>query len=323
MMNDTSSLVRRVFVQPGLFVADYAQAADSLRPPLVVIEAEDPGAPGFSVISCPGRPLGQLQRIKDCVVIYAAVPASVIITVHPRYEGGSVEATVEIKRLGSDPLQVEDVSRLPAELPSLSRMRSQGAVATEARFDQPYVAPGVRLLCHVAGKGDVTAAGGQWIAGPENPARIEGIALSAEADDSRLRLRYRVRYEEKKSRDGAKNLNRDFVSLGEYAGTKRRALAIVGLDIEVDEPYADYEVTARALFLGSPVVEKVGASVQLSGPSGREPLIGLSVAITPVRSTRANGNHQGLMKSSSSADDRSLKPAQGSRVRVFRSSPTA
>ncbi|RJF68726.1 hypothetical protein D4Q52_21335 [Rhodopseudomonas palustris] len=174
----------------------------------------------------------------------------------------------------------------------------------------------------MAGRGDVTVAGGQWVAGPESPARIEGVALIPEDGGSRIRVRYRVRYEDKKLRDGAKNLNRDFVSLGEYAGTKRRALALVGIEIEIDEPYADYEITARALFLGSQVVEKVGSSVQLLGPTGREPLIGLSVAVTPAWAARANGSHQGLMKSSSPADDRSIRPVQGSRVKVFRSSPT-
>ncbi|MCG6205226.1 hypothetical protein LPW26_11290 [Rhodopseudomonas sp. HC1] len=304
-------------------MADYVHAADASNPPMVVVEAEDPGAPGFSVISCPGRPLGQLQQVKDCVVIFAAVQGAVTITVHPRVQGGSVEAAVEIKRLGLDPLQVKDLPSPPVELPSLPRLRAQSWSTAEAREEERRAAPGVKLLCHVAGKGDVAVAAGQWIAGPESPARIEGIALVPEDDGSRPRLRYRVRYEEKKTRDGTRNLNRDFVSLGEYAGTKRRALALVGLDVELDEPHADYEITARALFLGAQVVEKSGSSVQLSGPTGREPLIGLSVAITPLWSARANGNHQGLIKSSSLADDRSIKSAQGSRVRVFRSSPNA
>ena len=69
----------------------------------------------------------------------------------------------------------------------------------------------------------------------------------------------------------------------------------------------DHEFVIEALFQGAPPVSAKGRSISLSGPSGREALVGLRV---------------GLVDVPGAAELATKKSDRGSgRVRVFRSSP--
>ena len=56
------------------------------------------------------------------------------------------------------------------------------------------------------------------------------------------------------------------------------ALPIVGLMLEVYGPGAgDFELDVEAIFLGAPIMRMRGQCVVLSGPTSREPLVGLKI----------------------------------------------
>ena len=68
--------------------------------------------------------------------------------------------------------------------------------------------------------------------------------------------------------------------MSEFAGTKGRAAPIVGLTIVLrGEIASSYRIKADCLFLGGQMISESGQKLILSGPTGREPLVGLRLWI--------------------------------------------
>jgi hypothetical protein len=117
-----------------------------------------------------------------------------------------------------------------------------------------------------------------------------------------LELRYAVKSAAPNTATGR------MTNAGAFAGTRGKALPLVSVVLELSGDDADdYELQVDALFLGSPAIHKSGQRIILSGPTGREPLVGLRMGITPfheleVRPARA-----------------ARAPRPQGRVRVFRS----
>jgi hypothetical protein len=65
---------------------------------------------------------------------------------------------------------------------------------------------------------------------------------------------------------------------GTFAGTRGAALPLVGAILEITGPGVDgVRLVVDALFLGSPRMTVTGQRVVLSGPTGREPMVGIRV----------------------------------------------
>jgi hypothetical protein len=170
----------------------------------------------------------------------------------------------------------------------------------------------IRILGHVAGIGDVVVAPDEWIAGPTAPSRIEGLSIDWPQQSS-LQLRYAVKSGTQTGK---------MVEAGEFAGTRGRAMPLTGLILELSGVPSDpYQIAADAIFLNSPTMRVIGKRVVLSGPTGREPLVGLRLrlerietesAAAPTKSDRATQRDVSPSKSGA-------KPASSGRVRVFRS----
>jgi len=97
------------------------------------------------------------------------------------------------------------------------------------------------------------------------------------------------------------------VPLGAYAGTRGQALPITGVVLEMNGTDG-LEFVADAGFLNAPTLRAVGKRVVLSGPTSREPLVGLRIGIERIASAQ---------QVVTAAAPR--KPAGPARVRVFRS----
>jgi hypothetical protein len=73
------------------------------------------------------------------------------------------------------------------------------------------------------------------------------------------------------------------VDLAGFAGTRGRALPLTGVVLEMSGGAAlNCQFLAEALFLSSPILRAVDQRVVLSGPTGREPLVGLRVSIQSI-----------------------------------------
>jgi len=90
---------------------------------------------------------------------------------------------------------------------------------------------------------------------------------------------------------------------------------------------ADIQLCAEAVFLGSPIMRVVGRRVVLSGPTGREPLVGLRVNMEPVNAAAAAreatppATRPAPARQTPAASEiaAAAAPKSASRVRVFRS----
>jgi hypothetical protein len=199
-------------------------------------------------------------------------------------KGGSVAATVRIEPL----VQGE------AGGPAATKTATLGAL-------EPG---GVRILGHVTGIGDVLVKTNEWIAGPSAPSRIEGISIDWPDKPTDLDIHYAVKTAKPQPISGRR------MELGSFAGTRGKAMPLVSLMFEVSgAAAADHQLTVEAIFLGAPATRLTGKRIVASGPTGREPLVGLRI-----------GLQNGAVVTRPASKPAATKPTRSAgRVRVFRS----
>lgn len=297
----------------GLFVIRYASAQDVINPPRVNISAGPGSDRHVSIILHPDSSEAVLWQPGSSLVVRATNAARLIVEVVPTVPNSSTAATVKLETL------------------------SQGEAAyqsLELQADEPaeFNLEDFRILGHVAGRGDIIVEANEWIAGPSAPSRLEGLAFEWPGKPADIDIKYAVKF-------GKPNpVTSPLTGIGGFVGSRGRAQPIVGALIELSGAAANsYQLNVDALFLGTPTMRSNGKRVSLSGPTGREPLVGLRVglqqqnqaATAPKQSIPAPMRSAPVPKPSAPASKRSVqapaKPvaaempkSQTGRVRVFR-----
>lgn len=280
---------KAVDLDRGLFLVSYKGAEDSIAPPKVTLSAIEGYERIVEFILHPDATGPDLWRPNSALVVRAKAPARMQVEVLPTRAGGSRAATISI-----EPIQ-------PGELATTTRRLEQsnsksGELNTDA----------FKLLGHVAGIGDVAVGPNAWIAGPAAPSRIEGLTLEWPGKPSDLNIRYAVQLA------SAQAGSARMVPLGTFAGTRGRALPLTGVVLEMDGN-AELQFSSEAIFLSAPTLRAIGRRVVLSGPTGREPLVGLRIAVERIASFAA--------AEEVAQPAAPQTPASSGRVRVFRSRP--
>ncbi|MCZ8375766.1 MAG: hypothetical protein O9342_10345 [Beijerinckiaceae bacterium] len=244
-------MMRKQRVTPGLFVLRYSTANTRGVVPSVLVEVEDAAAARLVHDSNATRPV--LSGPGSGLVVIVEKETELRLTVVAGAPGGSLDAQVSLERI---------VTTAEAAHPGAA----SEAVASER---------GPALIGHVARRGDIKVGNGNWICGPEAPMAIEGlqilwpeapegvdILLSAVVGTTTRRPQPPVR-------------------IGHFAGTRQKASPLVGLTLNLTGAATHlYSLTVEALFLGSPIVTKTGPYIELSGPTGMEPLVGLRLKVS-------------------------------------------
>ena len=291
-------------LQKGLFLIRYDSTEDAGQPPKVGVAVDPALAGNVEFLLPPGVGEPVMWSPGASLVLRVLAPTRVIVEVAPRFAGGSVAARIQSVQLSTDPL-------------GLAWSEAVAAVDLST----------LRLLGHLAGRGDTLIGLGEWLGGPMAPTRIEGISIDWPGRPSGFNVRHAVRV----GGPGEPKVT-DFVEVGAYSGTRGRALPLVGASFEVFGPAASgYEITADALFLGSPQMRVTGPRVVVSGPTGREPLVGLRLQISAPQAagqptapaTPAVAAPAVAASPSPSADSDGMERSNKGRVRVFRSRATA
>ena len=136
------------------------------------------------------------------------------------------------------------------------------------------------------------------------PSRIEGISIEWPGKPDDLDIYYAVKTPKPQTASGRK------MAVGSFAGTRGKAMPLVGLILELSGPAAaEFQLAVEAIFLGSPATRITGKQVVASGPTGREPLVGLRLSVENVAATARPQPKPAAAKSAQPAG----------RVRVFRS----
>jgi hypothetical protein len=284
-MNDAQQQ-KVVSLDRGLFFINYKSAEDSLSPPHVMVAPAEGHERRMEIILHPDATEPTLWEPNSGLVVRVNTPGTLQVQVQPRRPGGSRAAVVRV-----EPIQA-------------GRMSNTATGQSNGRGSHTHAtAEGLKLLGHVAGRGDVIVGPNAWIAGPAAPSRVEGVALEWPDKPADVDIRYAVQFANGQAGSGR------MVPLGTYAGTRGRALPLTGVVLEMSST-DDLEFVAEAGFLNAPTLRAVGKRVVLSGPTNREPLVGIRIGIERV----ATVEHV-----VTPAEPR--KPAGSARVRVFRSRP--
>ena len=285
-------------VEPGLYIARYTKSAVEHSAPIVELQIEESAPPGFAIISIPGKPLNLLSEVGDCAVILAPTRGELLIVAYSRESNGTVDATVTLEPLGKNVR-----AKVHPNKPIKEELAERPSQPVDSRTID------IDVLGHVAGRGDVWVKGGEWIAGPEDPARIEGLAINIAEQSNAPDLVYGVIAA---SRQNSARQVEKVVQAGSFVGSRGRATPVVGFKLQLrGQSKITHSIVAQVLFLGAPPVTKQGTDLNFLGPTGREPIIGLAISVNEVERGPST-------VSKSDVPIKARKPA-GGRVRVFRS----
>jgi hypothetical protein len=291
---------KSVNIQRGLYVIRYDSAQDVFNPPRARVDVE-PGSEGqVAILSHPDVREPVLTEPGTCLVVRALRPATLRIEMVPGEPNASVAASVRLEPLF-------DVTR-----PAVGPADAPQGVGSLNLDD-------LRLLGHIAVIGDVDVAANEWIGGPLSPSRIEGFALEWPGKPDGVEISYAARI------GGARPATSSMLSLGTFAGTRGRALPLVGAIFELSGPAAAHlRLCVEAIFLGSTTRRLTGQRIVLSGPTGRETLVGLSFGIEPVAQPATATKRAPASRLPELAPPGPAAPLPHSgRVRVFRSRSAA
>jgi hypothetical protein len=284
---DRTTQQQTVTINRGLFLVRYAAAEDKIRPPKVTVAPDHASSENISFLLHPDHNEAVLWQPDSSLVVKAVAAATLFVEVTPTQAGGSAAATVKI-----EPLNQGEATPLSRPEKTQKKLRSDIG--------------NIRIFGHVSGIGDVQVNANEWIAGPSTPSRIEGISIDWPEKPHDLEIHYAVRTAKPEMVSGRK------VHLGSFAGTRGKAMPIVAVALEMSGPGAtNIQFFVEAIFLGSPVMRSAGKQIVASGPTGREPLVGLRLGVEKVV-----GVAPPQRKSSARKSKRS-----GGNVRVFRSHP--
>jgi hypothetical protein len=275
----------------GVFCIHYKSADDEDSPPKVVVSIVPGNERQVELILHPDADQAVLWQPGSSLVVRAISPAQIDIQVVALRPNGSKAASVKFESLSQGT--------------PIRPLRGRQEEYSENGSD------GLRLVGHVAGIGDVVVGSNEWLAGPSAPSRIEGIAIEWPQKPEDMVLRYAVK---SVTQAGTPKMLDHSV----FAGTRGRALPITGIVLEMSGPgSSSHQFLAEALFLSAPILRAVGQRVVLSGPTGREPLVGLRITI---QSTKFFEELPSPEPATPMTATRRTTPATG-RVRVFRSRP--
>jgi hypothetical protein len=284
--NGTEPVARRKILEidKGLFLIRYESAEDKALPPKVTVAPTPDFSKSLSFTLHPDHDEAVLWRPGASLVVRATVPAKFAIEVSPARANGSSAATVKVEPL----VQGEAPARQTQPRPEAGDSRRRG----------------LSILGHVAHVGDLVVNPGTWLGGPSAPSRIEGFAIQWPDKPSDVDIHYSVRTTGEDPGSGRP------VTVGAFSGTRRKALPVVGLMLELSGARAgDFELDVEAIFLGAPIMRMRGQCVVLTGPTSREPLVGLKIGLESTGRRAASTGVAGDTEQAAGA------------VRVFRNRP--
>ena len=262
-----------LLVAPGLYVLRYESGGDKPDPPTAVAHAAQGSEGVIEIISAPGCDSGRLEHPGAALLVRATGFGTLKIGVAKKNSIGSLEAAFKLESVGN-----------------LSGAKKNGQVGCGSPIQEPSPPastlaplscrirpPNALFLAHISRRGDVWVAPGEWAAGPEAPGRVEGLELRPlEKEEVRAELQVRATSKDPKWSD--------WIEAGAFAGSRGQNLPLTGVRLRLTGEQAPrFIVSADAVFLGSPIMNKRGREVECESPSGRDPLVGFRFEVCPER----------------------------------------
>jgi hypothetical protein len=282
-----------VSVDRGLFILRYASGAVSGPSPIALLRPAIGFEPFVEILSPPGLVNGFLAAPGDCAVIRAEQSARLALKI----KGQGAEASLDAS------FRVEPITGADARAGVALAQHDGADGAEQSTF---------KLVAHVARRGDVAVDPGVWVAGPEAPAAIEAVGIRGPLPSG-----VGIEIQPLVGTNPPRWL--DWAPSGAFVGTRGRALPLAGLRLRLaGEETAGFQIAVDALFLGSPVVSRQGREVELIGPAGSDPLVGLRIGLVTGR-----GEGEFVAQDHALAEAGPNERQKEARIRVFRAAAGA
>lgn len=255
-LNDRAT-TRSMHISAGVFVLRYVSSSAQGPAPSVSVSAES--GSGVSVITHDFSEIGFMSKPGEAVVLRASRQSSLLVRIFGQDSLGNNHAHLVLERVAA------------------AGMTNSSLRAAEEIHEHDFGAPhkDIEILAHVARRGDVLTANGEWICGPSLPMAIEGLELRWPGRPAGLDISVSaaqlVRGQRKQLPAGTQ---------GMFIGSRGKAIPLSGVSLALMGSAADgYTLECEALFLGTQVVRRSGTIIDLSGPTGLEPLVGLRLFV--------------------------------------------
>jgi len=285
-------VVSSLYVERGLTVVRYLSSPASADWPTAEVIAPSELRGKVQLVPAPGVRPGFLEGPGACCVVVAETPTVLRVSLSPARLGGSLDAVVKVETLDSG--RPASVSELPERAPAAASVFTQRDSARDGR-DNGATEYGPAIVAHIARRGDVQVAPGEWVAGPAAPAAIEGLELQPSDRLPQVEVQVLLFGQQRKWTN--------WVAPGTFVGTRGQSRPLVGIRCRLS-PYERerWTLAAEANFLGAARLAREGAEIELVGPFADDPLVGFRLKIRIAN------------ESIGAAAEPSAEP----RVRVFR-----
>ena len=229
-----------------------------------------------------------LARLGDCVVLRVKGGKGAVLVTEYHRASQAVSVDLRVDRIDTS----ETIARkAPAQQPpvlteaiaaspmgssagaALSRVKPVTAPVISTRGVMPATA-GISLSLegHIERRGDV-AVQDDWLGNPDSNARLEGFSISWPDKPQGVDLAYSCKVTGQGKQPAALS--------GNFVGTRRKAAGIQAITFGLVGPQQKaYQLSGHVVFAGSPPQPIVNGK-ELSGPTGYENLVAISVRITP------------------------------------------
>jgi len=254
-----------LFVARGLYILRYETGPDGHEAPTAFVTPANGFESAIEIIGVPGAPHGCLDGPGAVLFVRASESGTLRVGVKRRSAGGSLEAALKLESVGG---------LLP---PSPGRTSLQTDGTTSRATVSGKAGSDVLFVAHVARRGDVSVRPREWAAGPDAPAKIEGLELCDPGLDG-------VGLDVQALSSSPSGAWSRWSKPGVFVGTRGHNLPLAGLRLRLTgEAARRYTINADALFLGSAIASRRGQEVEFLSPAGRDPLVGFRLDIHPER----------------------------------------
>lgn len=252
------------YLQPGMYLV---RLMDGASGNVLMLSATPVGRGTIDFFSGDGVLRNTLTKVGDCIVVRVNGALGSLLLTEFHKPGQQHRITVKIDHISKENLK-STFANSDGSIKANNPVKANYPV--KANNPDVVAGPSVRMLGHIERVGD-TVVQDDWLGDPSSDRRIEGFAIGVLGLPEAVELNYGVLTE------GARKYVH--ASAGQFVGTRQKAKSVMGAVFELTGSAArKFVLTGQAIFLGQPPLA-IKSGLELSGPSGNEPLVALHLSI--------------------------------------------
>jgi hypothetical protein len=284
---------RVLALESGMYIFRYATELPEGQEVCITLQQAPLGKGTVDFFPAEGVSRNTLARLGDCVVIRVKGGKGAVLVTEYQRASQAVSVDLRVDRIDTSdaiarkaPVQQPPVLAEAITAPAvgnlapagqltpvaLSRVTPVTAPVTSTR-DAAAANPGVSLGLegHIERRGDVSVQN-DWLGNPDGNARLEGFSINWPGKPQGVDLAYSCKV--------AGQGRQPAVLSGSFVGTRRKAAGIQAITFGLVGPQQKaYQLSGHVVFAGSPP-QAIANGKELSGPTGYENLVAISVSIT-------------------------------------------